>query len=270
MIHPKYQKRSHGLIAVIFFGIISLLVSGCGGSGDENNTIPQQDPTGIWDGKYTSWTWTDDHRIANFSSIDIYGVIWKGRWILFRQGGAGGVGADRLWDGNPVVVEQVVTGDMRSYDGRDFLSVEHIDYGGVSTKDYLHAEYRSNVDPISNMDTYKEISMYYQSSLTEIGSSLTYTDGIWSEQRYSLITTLAIDANGLITGSDTNGCVYNGIIKVPDESINIYEVEVDLAMCGDRDGNYSGLGFFSLENRNVFRFSVSNPDHSFILILNRV
>jgi hypothetical protein len=61
--------------------------------------------------------------------------------------------------------------------------------------------------------------------------------------------TITVDPSGQVTGSHTNGCVYNGAISLPDASHNIFKLDMQLANCprsisgsGSADGHYSGLG----------------------------
>ncbi|MEJ2142937.1 MAG: hypothetical protein P8Y24_11385, partial [Gammaproteobacteria bacterium] len=116
---------------------------------------------------------------------------------------------------------------------------------------------------------YQGFSMDY-SELTDRGAFLAVIDSNWSEELSGgKITTLSIDATGVINGSDTDGCVYNGAIQIPDEKINIYKIELNLSICGELDGNYSGLGFTSAGD-TIFQFSISNPDHFINLTLSRV
>jgi hypothetical protein len=61
--------------------------------------------------------------------------------------------------------------------------------------------------------------------------------------------TLTVDPSGQVTGSHTNGCVYNGSISLPDAGHNLVKLDMQLANCprsisgsGSSDGHYSGLG----------------------------
>jgi len=242
--------RYFGLTALILLGVFSLLGSG-GGAFDEE-PFPLQDPTGIWYGEYAYW---DENSITR---IPLKGVVWEGRWMLFSDS-VDYAGWDRLYEGYPVVVEQVAKGNFRFYIYNDFYSVSYYE-GLVFTKDEISGF----------VDTDELILVGFvmdYSTLTEAGASLTAIDSNWTEELSSgMTTTLSIDANGVINGSDTNGCVYNGTIQIPDERMNIYKIEINMSLCGDLDGNYSGLGFIS----GGFQFSVSNPDHFINLTLQRV
>jgi hypothetical protein len=61
--------------------------------------------------------------------------------------------------------------------------------------------------------------------------------------------TITIDANGRLTGSHTNGCVFNGATAIPDAARNMIRFEVQIDSCGSQfsssrrwNGAYTGLG----------------------------
>ena len=60
-----------------------------------------------------------------------------------------------------------------------------------------------------------------------------------------------IDRSGHISGSK-NSCDISGEISVPDENINIYQLEYTLsgATCADKSGAYSGLGIIALDENS--------------------
>jgi hypothetical protein len=54
--------------------------------------------------------------------------------------------------------------------------------------------------------------------------------------------TMAIDAHGLISGSDSKGCIFDGTVTVPDPPHNMYGIDAHVSSCGTHDGQYSGAG----------------------------
>ena len=68
---------------------------------------------------------------------------------------------------------------------------------------------------------------------------------------------MTIDADGRLTGSYSNGCVFNGNASIPDASHNMVQLQIDLANCGSQgsskqwNGAYSGLGVL-LSGDDVF------------------
>lgn len=86
--------------------------------------------------------------------------------------------------------------------------------------------------------------------------------------------TLTIDANGALTGSHSNGCVFNGTVGIP-EGRNLVRMDIALSSCGEGgdssrrwNGTYSGFGVL-LENstsptdgatrEDTFYFSLVGP-----------
>jgi hypothetical protein len=232
------------------------ILSSCFLEDDDNFSYPLQDPTGVWIGEYSVMSSEVKH------SWDLKGVVWNGRWMLFRDDYLYYSDSDALYEGSPVVTKQSFNGEFGYYWNEDFDSIKFYD-GIVFTKDYIYGSTESDDWILS------KFSMYY-SDLTEIGASLAVLDNNWSETKSGITTTLSIDSKGMIHGSNTNGCIYNGTIQVPDAGKNIYKIQVSLSICGVLDGDYSGLGFTSGNTNDAFQFSISNPEHFINLTLNRI
>lgn len=87
------------------------------------------------------------------------------------------------------------------------------------------------------------------------------TSSIFGEE---VTLTVTIDANGQLTGSYSNGCVFNGNASIPDAAHNMVQLQIDLANCGSRgsskqwNGAYTGLGVL-LTGDDVFYHSVIGP-----------
>lgn len=107
--------------------------------------------------------------------------------------------------------------------------------------------------------------------LTSRDSSLSVTDANWfvTDGIYSM--SLAIDATGAISGSDSDGCVYTGQVNIIDPHINIYGIAITASSCGAANGTYSGHGTIIdttvADGRLVFM--VSNPGHALVRALDR-
>jgi hypothetical protein len=84
--------------------------------------------------------------------------------------------------------------------------------------------------------------------------SMALVAGVYSQTETSVFgvsstLTLAVDAQGLVTGSHTNGCAYNGHIDIPDPTHNLMRFAIEVNGCGDSftssrrwNGKYEGLG----------------------------
>ena len=79
-------------------------------------------------------------------------------------------------------------------------------------------------------------SNFHQRSSTfaKLSANWFFTDGFFS-------ITISVDGSGIITGSDTDGCVYAGQATIPDSNFNTYSLSFDLTSCGAFNGLYSGL-----------------------------
>ncbi len=99
--------------------------------------------------------------------------------------------------------------------------------------------------------------------------SLAALAGVYTRSESSILgeqvtLTVTIEANGQLTGSYSNGCVFNGNASIPDTSHNMVQLQIDLANCGSRgsskqwNGAYTGLGLLLSDNA-VFYHSVIGP-----------
>jgi len=79
-------------------------------------------------------------------------------------------------------------------------------------------------------------------------------------------TSIAIDIDGLLSGSDTNGCQYNGNVTVPDSSVNVYKLILEVSSCGIFNSTYTGLAaytqLFDDSPQKGFLFQVDNGVYS--------
>jgi len=102
------------------------------------------------------------------------------------------------------------------------------------------------------------------SSLASLADTWFFTDGA-----YSLF--LSIDGNGDITGSDTDGCVFNGSSFIPDAAFNTYALTIDLSGCGAFNGTYQGLAFLtdSVATEDTLVVALDDGTNSVVAALQR-
>jgi hypothetical protein len=99
-------------------------------------------------------------------------------------------------------------------------------------------------------------------SLAELAGVYTRRDNTIFGEEVTL--TVTIESNGQLTGSYSNGCVFNGTAAIPDTSHNMVRLQIDLANCGSRgsakqwNGAYAGLGVL-LSGDAIFYHSVIGP-----------
>jgi hypothetical protein len=98
--------------------------------------------------------------------------------------------------------------------------------------------------------------------------SLALLAGVYTRRENSIFgeevtLTVTIESNGTLTGSYSNGCVFNGNASIPDAAHNMVRLQIDLANCGSQgsskqwNGAYTGLGL--LTGDDVFYHSVIGP-----------
>jgi hypothetical protein len=75
------------------------------------------------------------------------------------------------------------------------------------------------------------------------GASFDIIKGNYSS--FNAETSMAIDVDGLLSGSDTNGCQYSGNITIPDSSVNVYKLALTVSSCGDLNSTYTGLATYA-------------------------
>lgn len=81
----------------------------------------------------------------------------------------------------------------------------------------------------------------------DLSGTYTMTDG-----EGGVLAQVTVDSAGLVTGTDNPGCVLNGELRVPDSSINLFEMEYTASSCSDgesagaedRDGDFFALGTY--------------------------
>lgn len=86
--------------------------------------------------------------------------------------------------------------------------------------------------------------------------------------------TIAITADGTVTGSHVNGCIYNGSVSITNTARNMFQLRMQLSNCatagnyGPRNGEYTGLGVLLRDvaawndpttRRQVFYYSLIGP-----------
>lgn len=108
--------------------------------------------------------------------------------------------------------------------------------------------------------------------ITDKGSSLAVTDSNWTLTAGGVTTTMSIDVTGAITGSDTDGCVYNGTISIIDASVNIYGLTMSASSCGVYNGAYGGYAVIEDDTvpNDILVYTLSNANYITISYLDRI
>lgn len=220
--------RHIGLTALTFLGVITLLGSGGGSDEPAYTPLPDQDVTGIWDGMYIN---------TEVGWWSIQAIIYKNHWILFEDGGIyDPLAYGDLFHGNNIVISSnQFNGDFTRYIWEYDVYTAMFD-GWVYTKDSVVGINNDNRHESFHLDDYLAIS--------DNSASLLLLEGNWSYARgTSFSLDVSIDQFGTLTGVDSEGCFYNGVVTVPDPARNIYQLKVTKSSCDEKNGEYLGLGY---------------------------
>ncbi|MGF2736595.1 hypothetical protein [Marinobacter sp. DUT-1] len=97
------------------------------------------------------------------------------------------------------------------------------------------------------------VELSRNNSISDTPISLAELSGSYLMQDTGLVTTqITIDSDGIVTGTDQRGCIFNGSANIPDGSVNVFQVRFTAENCGSsggsnaeqRNGNYAALGIF--------------------------
>jgi hypothetical protein len=91
-------------------------------------------------------------------------------------------------------------------------------------------------------------SAYSFKSIYRRNSSLNLISGTYSQTISTNTETYTIDSDGIISGSNSEGCIYSGDIKLIDSRFNMYKLDLSIANCGNKSDKYSGLATLSDTN----------------------
>jgi len=82
------------------------------------------------------------------------------------------------------------------------------------------------------------------SELYDKPSSLAYLQGDWSyADRDNLVSTISIDKDGVLAGSDSDGCEYLGSLEIINPDKNVYRAHVEVGECASVSDVYEGVAF---------------------------
>lgn len=227
-----------------------LMLSACGGGGGNSNPPPgNANPTGVWEGTFTQ---------SGVGTFELVGLISNGQ-IRFISLDAG-----VIYEGSLTVSGQNFTGSTINYEigGEQFATSSLT--GTIQTGQSISGSFTS-----SNGDT-GIISLTYD-PITDRGSSLTTISSNWGIAVGADSLTISIDSNGLLTGSDTDSCIYNGSVEIIDADVNIYGIDLDVSSCGPDNGVYSGFAVVTdnATENDALVIAVTSEDAVYIVVLLR-
>ena len=190
-----------------------------GGTSGSNKTTP-----GLWEGTVTSTT-------GQSSMVGLTNAAGQSVWMTTNG---------RVWSGQMPTTGTQFNATMAGYmypgsrfpDGTNYgMSSMMFNYGnGAWTGQYSGGgdagTFNVTMSPMWNQPA----------SLGTLAGTYTRTTSIG----YTM--TMSITTDGVITATDTRGCVINGAVTVPDASHNLYQLNATVTSCGVLDGTYQGHG----------------------------
>lgn len=229
---------------------LCLVLAACGGGGSSSDTpgaVTTSDATGIWQGTITQ---------SGIGTFAVVGLIY-GNDLRFIS-----VDAGVLYEGTLTITGTNFTATTTNIDINGGVASTSTLTGTIITASSITGTFTSSDGGSGSF------SLTYD-PITTRGASLATTDGNWSAtDGMGYTMTLSIDANGLLTGSDTDGCVFNGTVAVLDPAVNIYGIAVDVSLCADAafNGSYDGYGVVgdTTVANDTLTFVVSNA--GFIIV----
>lgn len=192
-----------------------VLLTACGGGGGSTST--QNELGGIWTGTAT---------LTDTTTLDSIGLVSEAGQIFFLTGSDLSIGTVSTSGSN-------FTGSLTEYYSAGGFASGTI-AGTFTARTSLSGAATFNSVQTSTFNFNYENIHERDSSFATISGTYSLTSGTYTE-------TYTVDTDGVITGSDTDGCVFNGQVSLPNTDYNIYGVSVTASNCGDANGTYTGL-----------------------------
>ncbi len=250
------------LLLLCTIPLFAVAITSCDGGGGFTIAplIIDESAAGIYAGTFTS---TAGAQPVDYQVTGIINQVHDGQFIV--------AGSQWHYSGRLMTVGTELSGTLTQYRGVQdrFFGIDGIDAitisGRVAESDTIVADY-------AGVDDQGSLSLAYDDSY-ETDSSLDKTSGIWTfSDGVGYTVALTIELGGDIFGSDTNGCVYSGLISVLDGNYNAYRAVVLISECGLLNDEYNGLAFLSDFDGGVLNrltLSVSNDVIAFVPILDK-
>ena len=112
-----------------------------------------------------------------------------------------------------------------------------------------------------------KLRLRYRDNNYERDVKLDDVTGPWILYQGYRITKLNIDAQGLISGSDTDGCGYDGQIQLAEAERNAYLVSIIASSCDRVDGQFDGLAWLqsSVKPDDTLHIQVFSDDWNMMM-----
>ena len=235
--------------------LMGLVLAACGGSGGGGLTsdTPDQPTIELKPGGYATTIAFDDGSTVDAATL----LSPSGRFVvlvdfdditsgILEYGSGGtitGIGTDYVFDGLSWQTQSgTISGEAASSSSATITAIAP-GYESTST--------------LERDDQYSDLGV------TLASLSGTYTMDVPGVT----LTSVTIASDGIITGNDETGCVFNGNVAIPDPRYNVYEVTYSANNCTDsqRNGDYSGIGAYDPDLGEVQFAGTGNQVASFFI-----
>ena len=243
--------------------VLSLsIISACGGGGSDsdpgvvNTDAETASIGGVWFGTIT---------YSDNSQESIAGIVSETGKARFETS------SGTQTSSNFAVTGRTFSGPFTGYapDGQVFLS---------SGTQIVQGSLSGSFVPKSSVNGSSFVQGVAESTFTlsydniyERTSSLEKLADTYSSQNGNYSLSVNVDDTGVVSGSDSDGCVYSGSVSIIDSRYNAYDLAVTIANCGPYSGAYDGLATLAddLGTNDKLIVSFSNPSASATRFLNR-
>lgn len=239
------------------------VLSACGGGSSSDSSPAPQQPTAPQPPSPPALTIAETAGVyegtvdrGDGTTVDIAGLVAPDGEIRFIS-----------LEGEQLRGEMTVQGDVLTID--PFLSffadvfdtgasiLSELSDSGTATASYEDGVLAGN----SNFGGFESAFTITRSEAdTNLPSGLSVINGNYVTGDFS--TAISIDADGVVSGSDDDGCVYSGQVSTYEQAINIYKLALIVENCGIENNEFSGLATYfeaiSSDNFDSFLFQADN------------
>ena len=93
--------------------------------------------------------------------------------------------------------------------------------------------------------------------------------GLWERSGGKLSLSVDVDPDGNLRGTNSAGCSYEGTVREIRPGINAFNVQLEIASCGDTDGRYDGMLHVG-DARDTLHLSITSDRFGMYYPLQRV
>ena len=194
-------------IAISVIGVVLLSGCGGGGGGGDGSAPSSQSLGGVWLGTASP--------IGGGGSIEMVGIISEAGELHFLS-------SIEIDIGNVTTSGNTFSGSVTAYTTGS--TIDGTVSGTFTPRSSFSGTGVFNGVPTSNFAFTYDDSYERSSSLSKISGTYSDTTGSYTE-------TYTIGTDGALTGSDTDGCVYNGQVSIIDASYNAYDIVLTASNC---------------------------------------